>query len=348
MNDIISQIISKLNHKEKLELIALLRSAIAEELAAENPIEEPRYCPFCGCPKFTRKGHGRNGEQRYLCHGCARTFSARSLGLLARSKLPASVWMSFAECMADCLSLRETAKRIRVSLYTAWFMRMRVCEIMRYKTPKCRKGIFHADGTMIMGSLKGNFNKTEFFSLPRCAHRNGQDGRKRTRGRSKERIVVECGINELGDCFADICDRGTAGAGELAMLLSTRIPEGSTLVTDKHKSYGATAYRYKHIAIDVKDPSTGNINMVNALHSRLKDFLRSFHGVSTRRLQRYLDWFCYIENFKHGELDKRQMLYIHESESHYFWTRRMTHQQWGNIMVYFSRQYLDKVNGGLT
>ena len=29
--------------------------------------------------------------------------------------------------------------------------------------------------------------------------------------------------------------------------------------------------------------------MVNALHSHLKAFLRRFNGVSTRRLQRYLD-----------------------------------------------------------
>ena len=193
-----------------------------------------------------------------------------------------------------------------------------------------------------MGSMKGNFDKSQIISLPRRAHRNGQDGRKCAKGRSKERIIVECGINELGDCFVDICGRRMAGAGELAMPLSARIPKGSTLITDGHKSYGFAAHGYKHIAIDRKDPSTGNINMVNALYSRLKDFLRRFHGVNTRRLQRYLDWFCYIEKFKHSELDKHQMLYIHETESHYFWTRKMIHQEWSNTMVYFAWQNEEK------
>lgn len=48
-----------------------------------------------------------------------------------------------------------------------------------------------------------------------------------------------------------------------------------------------------HLAIDPKDKTLGNINMVNALRSHLADFMRPFHDVTTRRLQRYLDWFRY-------------------------------------------------------
>ena len=40
----------------------------------------------------------------------------------------------------------------------------------------------------------------------------------------------------------------------------------------------------------------------------------SFHGVATRRLQRYLDWFCYVEQFKHGDMDRRELLFEHEAE----------------------------------
>ena len=64
--------------------------------------------------------------------------------------------------------------------------------------------------------------------------------------------------------------------------------------------------------------------MVNALHSRLEGFLAPFHGVATRRLQRYLDWFCYVEQFKHGDMDRRELLFEHEAEGTYWTTRRMT------------------------
>lgn len=342
MKDIVSQFAMQLTLEEKRELVAEPKGAIAEELASRacGPAG-PSRCPRCGSPSFVRKGRGRDGGQRWLCRGCARTFSARTRGLLASSKLPASAWMSFAECMADALPLRETAARVGVSLYTAWFMRMRVCEVMALRTPDCRPGTFHVDGTLVMGSLKGNLGRSGILGLPRPRHRNGRDGRRASRGRSKEWVVVECGVNELGDCFCDVCGRGSAGAGELSVELAARIPAGSAVVTDGHKSYGFAARGYRHAEVDAGDPSSGDINMVNALHSRLKAFLRRFNGVSTRRLQRYLDWFRYAEAFKGGGMDGRERLFMHEAEGRYWKTRRLTHLECGDAMVYWTRQIAD-------
>ena len=182
-----------------------------------------------------------------------------------------------------------------------------------------------------------------------CApRRNGRDGRKGAKGRSKERIVVECGVNKYGDCFCDAIDRGSAGAGALARDLSARIPEGSAVVSDGHPSYGFAASAWEHRVVDPKGPSTGNINMVNALHSRLREFLAPFHGVATRHLQRYLDWFCYVEQFKRGDMDRRELLFEREAKGTYWTTRRMTHREIGSLMVYWTRQYPCNVNGGLT
>ena len=161
-------------------------------------------------------------------------------------------------------------------------------------------------------------------------------------------MVVECGVNELGDCFCDVCGRGSEGAGELALELSARIPRGSAVVTDGHKSYGFAARGYRHREVDPRDPSTGDINMVNALHSRLKAFLRRFNGVSTRRLQRYLDWFVYAEAFKGGGMDRRERLFMHEAEGWYWKTRDYTHCECDSVMVYWTRQIRGYVNGGLT
>ena len=113
MKDVVSQFAMQLTLAEKRELVAELKGAIAEELAsrASGPAG-PSRCPRCGSPSLVRKGRDRDGGQRWLCRGCARTFSARTRGLLASSKLPASAWMSFAECMADALPLRETAARV--------------------------------------------------------------------------------------------------------------------------------------------------------------------------------------------------------------------------------------------
>lgn len=320
MKDIVSQFAMQLTLAEKRELVAELKGAIAEELAsrASGPAG-PSRCPRCGSPSFVRKGRDRDGGQRWLCRGRARTFSARTRGLLASSKLPAS----------------------GASLYTAWFMRMRVCEVMALRAPDCRPGTFHVDGTLVMGSLKGNLGRSGLLGLPRPRHRNGRDGRRASRGRSKEWVVVVRGANELGDCFCDICGRGSAGAGELSAELAARIPAASAVVTDGHKSYGFATRGYRHAEVDPRDPSAGDVNMINALHSRLKAFLRRFNGVSTRRLQRYLDRFRYAEAFKGGGMDGRERLFMHEAEGRYWKTRRFTHFEFGDAMVYWTRQLAD-------
>ena len=41
-----------------------------------------------------------------------------------------------------------------------------------------------------------------------------------------------------------------------------------------------------------------NISEINGIHSQLETWLSKFKGVSTRRLQEYLDWFVYIFTMK--------------------------------------------------
>lgn len=42
------------------------------------------------------------------------------------------------------------------------------------------------------------------------------------------------------------------------------------------------------------------INRVNTLHARLEAFMFGFHGVSTKYLQAYLDWFQWLVAFIDG------------------------------------------------
>lgn len=108
MDGIIDQV-RRMPLAEKRELAEALRQAIAEELA--SGAGEPDRCPRCGCPAFVRKGRDAAGRQRWLCRECGRTFGAGTLGLLARSKLPAAAWMGFAACMADALAAARDGGR---------------------------------------------------------------------------------------------------------------------------------------------------------------------------------------------------------------------------------------------
>ena len=267
------------------------------------------------------------------------------MGVLSRSKLSAQTWMTFAECMADMLTLRESARRCNVSLYSAWFMRMRVCEVMSYRLAPARAGVFQIDDTHFVESFSGNHKRSAWFDMPRKAHRNGKDGRKKGGSRTKNRIDISCGINEFGDCFCELVSEGIASRAEAQLVVSEKIPEGSKVILDGDLSYasalkGVYESGFKdvvHTTINPKDPSTGNINMVNALHSRLKKFIGSFNGVSTRRMQRYLDWFCWREQFRKSDVDKRSLLFTHGYEGRYLYTRQLTHLEARPFLPYWDR-----------
>lgn len=331
VKQIIDQI-GRLSHDQRLELLEALEAAIAEEIAARSG-ECPSACPRCGCPDAVGKGRDPDGAPRRLCRGCGRTFSSKTRSLLSRSKLPAAAWMEFAACMADGLALRETAARCGTSLYTAWFMRMRVCEVMSRRLAACREGSFHVDDTHFVVSLSGNHARAAWFDMPRKPHRNGRDGRRAGGSRTANRVAVSCGINEYGDCFCELAAQGAPSAVEEGLVLSDRIPAGSRILSDGDLSCKS--------ALEGRDHAVAGrfgINRVNALHSRLKGFVAPFHGVSTRRLQRYLDWFCYLEQFKASDVDRRELLFSHEARGRYFGTRVLTHLELRPFESYWDRR----------
>ena len=206
MKSIVSQFMLQLSHEEKLELLADLKAAIADEIAGFP--EEPDGYPRCGCPAFVKKGRDADGAQRRACKVCGRTFPAKSGSLLANSKLGPSVWMAFAECMADALSLRESAERCGVSLYTSWFMRMRVCEVMRSLLLPARAGTFHVDGTLVRDNLSGNLKSSslELVRAPpqRAGRPQGGEGpqqgedRRGVRGQQVRRLLLRRHRPRLG------------------------------------------------------------------------------------------------------------------------------------------------------
>jgi len=324
MVDILTQLIGGLSKDEKRALLAALKKAIAEETAPAPG--DPERCPRCGCPAFTRKGKGPKGGQRWLCRGCGRTFGASTLSVMGASKLDAATWEEFAECTVDRVPLREAAARCSVCLSTAWFMRHRVCEVMGARLAAFRSGPGRrcpVDETSFSESLSGNWTRSGSRRMPRRRHRCGQDagrGRRRADG-----VQVVCGVNDLGDCFCELASRAKVSGADVERALGGRIEPGSVVETDGNRAYdkplGSLGVA-RHVVRYATGGNHGALNLINALHSRLKRFMRPFNGVSTRRLQHYLDWFCFAEQFRKSDEDRRAIVYRAAAKGTYSTTRR--------------------------
>ena len=93
---------TKLSGAERRRAIESVRDVIraaAFDDAADSAYEVE--CRLrCGSAAVVKKGKAGNGEQRYLCRGCGRTFGMDSGRILGTSELPKETWMAYAECFA--------------------------------------------------------------------------------------------------------------------------------------------------------------------------------------------------------------------------------------------------------
>ena len=122
------------------------------------------------------------------------------------------------------------------------------------------------------------------------------------RGRSKEDWVPVLTVRDRGkNTYEAIVPSVTTDA--LHQELRGKLEKDSVLCSDGYKPYIALSAKNDliHKRLDV----TGGIKVidkvfliqnVNAYHSRLKAWIRRFHGVYTKYLDHYLGWFRYMDN----------------------------------------------------
>ena len=291
--------LSRAERRRAIESVRDVIRAAAFDDAAGSAYEVER-CPRCGSVAVVKKGKSKNGEQRYLCRGCGRTFGAGSERILGTSRLPKETWMAYAECFVLMLPLRECARRCHVCLKTAYTMRHRLIECLSAYSPSFKAGRgcgCELDETYFPESFKGNHAKGS-FTMPRPSRHRGNQVRRR--GLSREQICVMTGVNDSNETFFEVSGRGVLSRKRAMGVLRGRIMSGSVVATDRAHAYAGVLAELEvaaHTAYDSKDRSEGTINSINTVHSLLDSFMARFKGVSTKHLGAYLDWFRWCRTF---------------------------------------------------
>lgn len=286
--------------KNLAKLTRTQRQQLATELTAE---ERPfaslaviegacvhRKCPHCDAERIVKNGTA-DGWQRFKCRACAKTFNALTGTPLAHLH-PRGKWLEQAAVMRDGLSLTQAMQRLHVARTTALRWRHRFLAAPKTVQAQVLNGVAETDETYFLHSCKGQRS-----GLARKARKRG--GKAAKRGLSKEQVPVRVARDRSGatvDFILDVDD-----ARHVVAALKPLLPPDAILCTDSSRTLIAAARTLKveHHAVNL---STGirvdgpwHVQNVNAYDSRLKGWLRHFHGVSTRYLDSYLGWFRAIE-----------------------------------------------------
>lgn len=286
--------------KDKLKSFADMTEDEAREFLENLRWGGTPTCPHCNhgiAHKLTAKAASKAPVRAgvYACAKCRKQFTVTVGTIFEDSKVPLRKWVMAFYLMNTSkkgISAHQIHRMLGVTYKTAWFMCHRIRESMR-KSPvsDLLEGIVEADETYIGGEEK---NK----------HANKRVGRN---WRDKKATV-----------FALVERGGELRAGRVPNVSSETLPNiirdhvhrDSTLMTDMHHAYSrADEIVLFHHTVDHqrKQYVKGNVhtNTLEGWFSLLKRGINgTFHHVSEKHLDRYIDEFVHRYNWR--EMDDVQ------------------------------------------
>lgn len=247
-------------------------------------------CPHCGHQKVVRNGNA-DGLQRYKCRECGRTFNALTGTPLARLRQKGK-WLEQAEVLRDGVTITQAAARLKVARSTAFRWRHRFMALPKTVQAQALRGIAEADETFFLRSNKGQ------RKLDRKPRKRGGSASKR--GLSKEQVPVLVARDRSGgtaDFILAADGKANIVAALKPILASDAIlcTDGSSVLAAAAKEIGVTHRPVNISAGQRVIAGVYHIQNVNAYDSRLKNWIRRFHGVATKYLDSYLGWFRTID-----------------------------------------------------
>ena len=121
-----------------------------EEYLTEQRFADGRVCPICGGTHVRRNGRRKNGSQKFVCMNCKKNFSIRKNTIFSGTRKDLSVWVEYLKCMAEGLTLDQSAKRCGITHHTSFMWRHKILDALGEEAKATElTGIVEADETVL-------------------------------------------------------------------------------------------------------------------------------------------------------------------------------------------------------
>lgn len=278
---------NKKDDRQKISLIEIINMFPTDEAAEKwfisNRWDDGVVCPCCG----SHNVNPRKTERRsWRCRDCRKDFSTKTGTLMQGSNLGFRIWAIAIYLLTTNLkgvASTKLASDLKITQKTAWHLAMRIRETYNDNKDKL-SGIVEVDECYIGGKE---------------ANRHMKD---RVKG-VKEKSVVLGAVsrNEKKIKGFKVKD---AKANTLFEKIIDNIEEGSTVITDEHKSYYHLYCAYNHQSVNhskgeyLKDEDT-HTNSIESFWSLLKrGYYGTHHFMSAKHLTKYINEFAGRHNVR--------------------------------------------------
>lgn len=256
-------------------------------------------CPFCGSTHvYTTKSRStkpsKKGVPEYRCASkeCSKKFSVTKGTIFESSKIPLRTWYAAIYLLTTSkkgISSLQLATQLQVTQKTAWFLNHRIRQMFLETAPEMLSGIVEADETYVGGKNK-----------------NRHANKKKSKDEEDKAPVV--GLLERGGKVLTFVVPNTS-QDILHPIMVDHVANGTTLITDHHKSYLGLDSHCLHVRVK-GETQEGNYKTDRHFHTNnIENFWSTFkrgiigiyHSVSVKHLHRYTTEFGYRYNNRESE-----------------------------------------------
>ena len=302
--------------------------------------EKEMTCTECGSSFFvkngtyTRKTDGKQ-QQRRLCKKCEGTqFSDKNTPLYNLKNK--DKWVDFVYIMLDektPISISEISERIGISERTGFRWRHKFLVSLENATPFTSDTEREIDEVYFPFCVKGTIGKEKYdeYIDPKSPNNIESELRKKEKVMEDEsyQVIFLLQHNRMGDFDftpIKIQKKGIVSKADLERVMKDVDLSGKTILTDKEPSmiaYMNTLEDVNHLTFKSKDLKEGKLenknvhnNNINGVMSQLRNWMKFFHGVSTKYLDNYLNWFRFKNLFKQVKIEEMMECSLADNQSY--------------------------------
>jgi len=254
--------------------------------------KQVKNCPHCQNTVITKYGN-HNGEQRFKCSQCGKTFKETTGTVLGKIRKK-SLFLKYQDAMIneDYTSIIKMSERFGISVPTAFNWRHKILLSLPESEAKF-EGETEIDDLWIRYSQKGR----KGLEYPK------KRGGTSHKGDNDYQVKILTTTNE-SQTEMKVTNIGRLSKSDIQRAMGDKITKKTVLISDKHQSISAFAKdnKIQHHSFKASDHTTHDgkgVQLLNNIAARINTLLnRTFCGVSTKYLQLYVNWFKLKENHK--------------------------------------------------
>ena len=269
-----------------------LISKLASDEACRKHLEAIRWPEGVTCPNCGGKSVSRAAKRRvYDCNKCRRQWSVTSGTIFHDTHLPLQTWFLAIHRISESkkgVSANQLSRELAVSYKTAWYLCHRIRAAMSQPTRPGLRGIIEIDETFVKGE-----------GIPK--------GEKPKRGAGSQRMTPVVGMKQRKGQVRAKAVRSLRRTDTMPWIEQNLDEEAvSAVYTDATTAYDDVDYAIlRHEKVDhdaawvLGDVHTNGIESFWSLFKR--GIVGSYHHVSRKHLQRYVDEYCWRSNRDKGD-----------------------------------------------